>query len=277
MNQVILATTGRRTSQLGFGCSSLMGATGRKESLALLEHAFDAGIRHFDVAPMYGYGAAEGCLGEFLSRHNDATVTTKYGIPPPPSRGLMRAARRAAASALKLFPSLKKRLASAANNVTAAAPKASFTAAHARTSLDHSLAELRTDRLDLFLLHEAEAIDLTDDNLLRFLEDAVATGKVGAFGCGSAAAKIPGLLDQRTPLLPRPPVRVVRLRWPSRPRLRLHPAPSCPHRQLPRAPNRAAVQTHAHGALVLRGRRGSRPARQPRRPHAQSRPGTQPR
>jgi D-threo-aldose 1-dehydrogenase len=49
-----LATTGRKTTRLGYGCSSLMGAMGRKESLAMLECAFDAGVRHFDVAPMYG-------------------------------------------------------------------------------------------------------------------------------------------------------------------------------------------------------------------------------
>ena len=60
-----------------------MGSISRRESLRLLEAAFDAGIRHFDVAPMYGYGEAEGCLGEFLQRHRaDVTVTTKYGIPP---------------------------------------------------------------------------------------------------------------------------------------------------------------------------------------------------
>ena len=60
---------GRTTTRLGYGCSSLMGALGQKESLALLEAAYDAGVRHFDVAPLYGFGQAEGCLGEFLARH----------------------------------------------------------------------------------------------------------------------------------------------------------------------------------------------------------------
>ncbi len=203
MNQIPLATTGRSTSQLGFGCSSVMGATGRKESLALLEHAFDAGIRHFDVAPMYGYGAAEGCLGEFLARHRqDVTVTTKYGIPPPANQGLLRAARRAVGPVLKLIPSVKRRLAAAANSVTAAEPKAPFTATAARASLDHSLAELRTDRIDLWLLHEAEASDLTDHSLLSLLQESVAVGKIGAFGCGSSADKIPPLLAHKPEYCP---------------------------------------------------------------------------
>ena len=63
METIDLGRTGRRTTRLGFGCSSLMGAMGRKESVAMLEAAFDAGVRHFDVAPMYGFGQAESCVG----------------------------------------------------------------------------------------------------------------------------------------------------------------------------------------------------------------------
>ena len=88
MERIDLATTGRTTTRLGYGCSSLMGALGRKESLGLLEAAFDAGVRHFDVAPLYGFGQAESCVGEFLSRHKaEVTVTTKYGIPPAKNPG----------------------------------------------------------------------------------------------------------------------------------------------------------------------------------------------
>lgn len=203
MREIALATTGRVTSQLGFGCSSLMGAVGRRESLRLLECAFEAGIRHFDVAPMYGYGAAEGCLGEFLARHRgEVTVTTKYGILPPKNQGLLRAARRAVGPVLKRVPGLKKRLASAANTVTAAEPRAPFTAGAARAALERSLVELRTDRVELWLLHEAKAEELGDDGLLRFLEDSVAAGKVGAFGCGSSADKVPALLAHRPEYCP---------------------------------------------------------------------------
>jgi aryl-alcohol dehydrogenase-like predicted oxidoreductase len=87
MQTVQVGTTGRTTTQLGYGCPSLMGAMGRAESLAVLEAAFDAGSCHFDVAPMAGYGQAESCFGEFLARHrgqairDEVTITTKYGIP----------------------------------------------------------------------------------------------------------------------------------------------------------------------------------------------------
>lgn len=204
MEQLELGNSGRRTSRLGYGCGSLMGATGLNESLSLLEHAFDAGIRHFDVAPMYGFGAAEGCLGRFLARHRaEATVTTKYGIPAARHRGLLNAARGAAGPVLRLFPGIKRRLAGVASQVAAPAErKASFTAAEAKQSLDRSLKELRTDRIDVWLLHEVEADDLADDKLLRFLQDAVAEGTIGTFGVGSSREKIPELLERRAEYCP---------------------------------------------------------------------------
>ncbi len=152
---------------------------------------------------MYGYGAAEGCLGEFISRHpGEITVTTKYGIPPPSNPGMMQAARRAIGPLLKLLPGVKKRLRGAAKSVTATAPKAAFSAAEARSALDHSLSELRVERIDIWLLHEAEAQNLTDEGLLRLMQDAVTSGKIGAFGAGSGADKIPALLTQRPEYCP---------------------------------------------------------------------------
>jgi D-threo-aldose 1-dehydrogenase len=197
METIELAGTGRVTSRLGFGCASLMGAVGRRESLALLEAAWDAGIRHFDVAPMYGYGAAEGCVGEFLARHKDATVTTKYGIPAAKNPGLLRTARRLLRPLVERVPALKKKLVQAASSVAAPAEKAKFSTEDARASLENSLRELRMERIDLWLMHEAEAGDLGDEGLLRFCEDAVAGGKIGAFGVGSEAKSISALQTQR--------------------------------------------------------------------------------
>lgn len=202
MQTLPLGTTSRTTSQLGFGCSTLMGSIGRRASLAVLETAYDAGIRHFDVAPMYGYGEAESCLGEFLARHrSDTTVTTKYGIAPPKGKSFFRIARSIAGPIIRQFPAAKKRLASAAKVAVQAsaqpAERKSFTAEKARTSLDSSLVALKTDHIDIWLLHEATADDLNDDALLRFLEDSVTQGKVGAFGVGSDNLRIDDLLTRR--------------------------------------------------------------------------------
>jgi len=147
---------------------------------------------------MYGFGAAEGCLGEFLSRHKgDVTVATKYGIEPPKHQALLGLARRIAGPIVKRLPGLKARLSKAASSVAVPSERASFTAAEARASLERSLVALRTGYIDVWLLHEVDAADLRDDGLLRFLEDCVAKGAIGTFGVGSERHKIAGLVRER--------------------------------------------------------------------------------
>ena len=198
MEQIALGTSGRHTTRLGFGCSSLMGATGRRDSLKLLETAYDAGIRHFDVAPMYGYGEAESCLGEFFQHHRgQITVTTKYGIPPGKNSALIKIGRRIAAPVIQQLPGLKQRLARVAKAATRNDERPAFTAAQAKASLDRSLTALRTDHIDLWLLHEVTARDLQDDTLLQLLEAEVEKGTIGGFGVGSSSDKIPTLLAER--------------------------------------------------------------------------------
>ena len=60
MNEIELGTSGMRTPQIGFGCSALLGRSGRSDSLRVLDVAWDQGIRFFDTARAYGYGASMG-------------------------------------------------------------------------------------------------------------------------------------------------------------------------------------------------------------------------
>jgi aryl-alcohol dehydrogenase-like predicted oxidoreductase len=207
MQLIPFGSTGRVTTCLGFGGSSLMGALNRRQSLALLESAYDAGIRHFDTAPSYGYGEAESCLGEFLARHRgDCTVTTKFGIPRAKNQPLIRLARAIVGPMVQRSPVLKRRLQGVVRQETSAVPAAVasanpiFTAEQARASLEASLRELKTDRVDLFLLHEVKAIDLAADSagdlLLQMLESLVAAGTIGAFGVGSEGARVGELVAQ---------------------------------------------------------------------------------
>jgi D-threo-aldose 1-dehydrogenase len=197
METLAIDQTDRRTTRLGFGCSSVMGSLGQRKSLRMLEGAFDAGIRHFDVAPMYGYRQAEACLGEFLQRHpQDTSVTTKYGIAAPKKSALAGLARGLVRPVLSSLPGMKKRLAQTAARVAGRSPRTPFTAAGAQASLERSLTALRRDHIDFWLLHEVQASDIDgaeSDGLLRTLEDAVASGKVGRFGVASGREKIPAL------------------------------------------------------------------------------------
>ncbi len=187
MKMIDLGATGRRTTVLGYGCAGLMRPTSGKERIALLQAAFDAGIRHFDIARYYGHGGSEAILGQFISDsrlRDQVTITTKFGIQPTPLGGsslgkrLMNAARRFAS----IHPSIRKVLSRAAGGTTRTN---CFNPEAARLSLETSLRELRTDYVDLFLLHEATWEDTQTPGLLEFLEQAKRSGKILAFGCAS--------------------------------------------------------------------------------------------
>ena len=209
MQTVELADTGRRTTRLGFGCSSIMGGMGRKDSLQTLEWAFDAGVRHFDVAPMYGYGEAEDCLGEFVARHaGEITVATKFGIPPMKNTGMASALRALARPILKAVPALKARAQRAATAVANEPATRSLSVPEAEASLHNSLRLLRLQRIDVFLLHDARLDELQDEALLRFLEDSRKAGKIGSFGVGTDRADAADILREQPRYAP-----VVQREW----------------------------------------------------------------
>ena len=78
--------TGLTVTALGMGTAAMGGLyapVSASASLAAFEAAWQAGIRHFDSAPMYGLGRAEHLLGHFLQEKASAgasfTVSTKVG------------------------------------------------------------------------------------------------------------------------------------------------------------------------------------------------------
>ncbi len=193
MSGVTLPGSGRRTTQLGFGCAYIS-----PENASVLDAAYDAGIRHFDVARSYGRGLTEGILGRFLKRHaGEITVTSKYGITPPfshPLHAAVRAVIRPIVRRLRRAPSVDHHL----NSIPALSTrKAEFSGSEARASLAVSLRNLGVDRIDLFLMHEPDPEDLSDPGLLHELEDAVKRGDIGAFGVGGKAELLGRLQAER--------------------------------------------------------------------------------
>ena len=167
--------------RIGYGTTSLMAVQSGQERLQLLECAYEAGIRHFDTAPYYGYGEAERVLGEFLrEKRNQVTVTTKFGIQPP-SVVRNRFVNQLARKILGVAPSLRSLLSQKAQNLS---KTGSFSAEAARKSLEQSLKSLRTDRIDLYLLHEPSLTDAASPEIHDFLQDEVRRGTILAYGCG---------------------------------------------------------------------------------------------
>ncbi|MCB8880522.1 aldo/keto reductase [Acidisoma cellulosilytica] len=96
-----LGKTGLTVTALGLGTAPLGGlynAVSAPDAMAVLEAGWDAGIRYFDSAPMYGLTRAEHLLGRLLQeRTEDFVISTKVGrlmmteragrtLPPAPPK-----------------------------------------------------------------------------------------------------------------------------------------------------------------------------------------------
>ena len=205
-----LAGTGISTTPLGLGCATIYREPSAKRRRRLLDVAFEAGIRHFDVAPMYGLGLAEIELGRFArARRDQVVIATKFGIAPTRVARAIGRVQGPARRLLAASPGLSSRARS-----TAAGPGSSpagamlyeatgFDGASVRASLERSLRELNTDYIDLLLLHDPEPGQVRGDEVSASLEEARAAGRIRTWG----VAGEPGpCLEVARGLDPAPPV-----------------------------------------------------------------------
>lgn len=186
---------GSTTPQLGFGCTVLKGGAGEKDNLALLEAAFDAGYRHFDIAPSHGLGVAESILGTFAKgRRSALTITSKVGLPRPRNPGALARARAVVRPLIAFSPALRRRLGKSVQSMSGSGATR-FDMPHVRSSVEESLRELKTDYLDVLLLHEITPAQASDE-LRRYLEDGVSKGMFRSFGTGSYRHEVDTTLSQ---------------------------------------------------------------------------------
>jgi aryl-alcohol dehydrogenase-like predicted oxidoreductase len=169
MQYRLLGRSGIRVSAIGFGAwqlnNPLWGGPDEAASLRLVQAALDGGCNFFDTAPGYGDGASERLLGQALQGRRDAAVVcTKFGH--------------------------------------GAGAEPDFSAAGLRPALESSLRRLRTDRVDVLLLHNPPA-ELLDGaraaDLYAELEALKAEGKLRLFGASVDWAEELGMLSRTTP------------------------------------------------------------------------------
>lgn len=196
MRTTELGSTGISCSVLGFGCSALLGRSGKRESLRALAAAWDSGVTLYDTARSYGYGESEALLGEFLAgRRHQCVISTKFGIVPVRPPLWKRLAKPAVRTAIAVIPSMRAAVRKQAGRQLTGGQ---FTVSVLEQSVHLSLRKLKTDYLDLLFLHAAPAAVLSDDDLLEAMEKLVRSGKVRAAGISSDAEVI-GLAVERTP------------------------------------------------------------------------------
>jgi aryl-alcohol dehydrogenase-like predicted oxidoreductase len=185
---------------LGFGCAALLGRASRKQSWEALGTAFDAGITFFDTARSYGYGASEGLLGEFLAaegRRDKIVLCTKFGIQPAAPNWKQRL-KPVARAAVRLVPSLRQAVQRRAGDQL---NPGNFSVADLRVSFERSLRELKTDYVDILLLHAAPMSVLAQTDLYEALQKLVDEGKVRLAGISADQPVMDKAFAHRIPVL----------------------------------------------------------------------------
>ncbi|HVA71041.1 MAG TPA: aldo/keto reductase [Acidimicrobiales bacterium] len=154
----------------------------------LLESALEAGILHFDVAPIYGLGLAEGEVGRVLRGHREQVVlATKVGIGLTPQARVLGRVQSPVRKILLKLPSLQQQVRSSAAGPSSGRfggllYTSTFSLQAAQRSLDQSLRELGTDYIDLLLLHDPQPSDFKSEEVYDLLERARASGKIRSWG-----------------------------------------------------------------------------------------------
>jgi len=187
VRQTIIPGTSLRTSRFILGTASLF--TGQSEAQAerFLERAVELGFTHFDTAPLYGFGFAERALALVLRRHKQLTVTTKAGLYSPGGEDQGRQ---------QIF--LRKVVGRAFPVVSRA--KADLAVSRARASLTASLARLGRDHIELFVVHEPNAMLLGTDEWLSWLSGEQKAGRIGNFGVAGTKERVGPFLTSKSAL-----------------------------------------------------------------------------
>jgi aryl-alcohol dehydrogenase-like predicted oxidoreductase len=140
-------------SVVGLGCNNFGGRIDEARTREVIDAALEAGITLFDTADIYGGTDSETFIGRALEGRRDAVViATKFGMQRDP-------------------------------HVPGGASPA-----YVRSAIEASLSRLRTDRIDLYQLHEPRPETPIADTL-GALDDLVREGKVREIGCSNFSAE----------------------------------------------------------------------------------------
>ena len=151
--------TDLEVSEIGFGTwalgSTWWGDVSESSGERLLGEALELGVTFFETGDAYGQGANEELVGRVLAPHRDAIqISTKFGYVLSDSRQEHSEGER---------------------------PQR-WDGPFIRAALEQSLRRLRTDRVDLYQLHNPRGEAIDSDECFAILEELRTEGKIRHYG-----------------------------------------------------------------------------------------------
>ncbi|MFC5281965.1 aldo/keto reductase [Pedobacter alpinus] len=178
---------GIASSVLGFGCAPILGSINKKTAQYALDFALDNGVNHLDLARSYGYGDAEGFVGNAIKGKRDSLVlASKFGIEANWKASFMKPLKPIAREVKNFIKKNKQQTLTVTNSKNVAdrfldriVP---LRGELMRKSLEKSLKELGTDYLDYFFIHEPFHTVTYIDEINEMANKLKEEGKIRAFG-----------------------------------------------------------------------------------------------
>jgi aryl-alcohol dehydrogenase (NADP+) len=150
MDYRTLGTSGIAVSEQALGTMTFGAEADEETSHSILDAFIEAGGNFIDTADVYSTGASESIIGRWLATHpterEQVVIATKGRFPMGAGPNDLGLSRR-----------------------------------HLSRALDASLTRLGVEQIDLYQMHAWDALTPIDETL-RFLNDAVAAGKIGYYG-----------------------------------------------------------------------------------------------
>ena len=191
--------TDLKASVIGFGCgriASLSASHHRKEIVATLSAALDSEINFFDTADSYGQGDSERLLGEVIrSRRDQVVVSTKAGYRFGGIRRFARWVKPAAKLMLRRSESTYR----ISSTIRGDRLPQCFAPEYIISSVEGSLRRLKTEYIDMFLLHSPPSHIIADGAVFDALDRLKSKGLIRYYGvsCGSQEDALLCLRDPR--------------------------------------------------------------------------------
>jgi len=200
MHRRRLGNTTLDVSGIGLGCQSLGGGLYHRddrEAVRVLRRAAEAGINFFDTADHYSLGRSEVLIAKaFNNRRSEVILSTKVGTT---YSSLATAALRAR-PLLRPFSRALRGLKLRLHHLRASQRHCDFSAAYISRAAENCLRRLRTDYLDLLMLHKPPPVEFERGEAFEALARLQAVGKIRYFGVSCdgaadarAALRMPGL------------------------------------------------------------------------------------
>ncbi len=169
MEYIKLGKSGLKASRIGFGCSriaSLSTAYTPSEVRQTLLSAFSNGINFFDTADIYGQGDSERLLGRIFNKKREQLIfCTKAGLTLSMSQNLVRFVK----PPLNFFLRRWKRAQKKTISLRKEKERQNFEPDYLKRRIQSSLRRLKTDYIDLFLLHSPPVEFINIDAVFEML------------------------------------------------------------------------------------------------------------